>query len=272
MNQQFKNDIRVGIFVLGGLTLFATSILLLGGDKYFFRSTYPLKLNLKQAQGLVEGSQVSLSGVDVGLVEKIEFRSDLKLDITILVDKNFSSKITQSSVASVKTQGALGDKFLFIEPGSQDLPPLKSGDYLKVNEGGDLLDLISDRGSEISHLFEAIKEVHYLIKSFNDNNRTALIMENLVSSSDNLNKLLLDSRKILSDLQSENNQSSDLKRTLQNLASISEKLDSGQGTLGAIINDPTIHEKLISFIGDSPRSKFLKPLIRETATSTKSNQ
>jgi phospholipid/cholesterol/gamma-HCH transport system substrate-binding protein len=259
-----KNEIRVGLFVAGGLALLLTSILLLGGDKYFFRNTYQLRTQMNHVQGLVEGSVVSLSGINIGVVKKMTFTSDSKLDLSLQLDRDFSDRITESSVASIRTQGALGDKFIYIEPGPAGKRPLKDGEHIAADLSGDIFDLIKEKGSELGHLVDVIREVHILLKGLNDENRATVLMSNMVSSSENLNKLLLDARGAIQDIRGEKSEKGGIKLAVNYLVNILEKVDSGKGTLGEIINNPSIHERLISLLGDSPRNKFLKPLIRES--------
>lgn len=283
-------EIRVGLFVASGLGLFLFSILLLGGDRYFFRSTYQLHIQMDQVQGLVEGSGVSLSGIGVGLIKKIRFLPDSKIDLVIDIDREFAPLITEGSLASVRTQGALGDKFIYIEPGPHQNRPLRDGEYMTADLSGDIIDLIKDKGPELSHLVDAAKELHLLTQSLNEGHRINVLMSNLVTASDHLNQLLVEGRKVIQDLRGEsahhssnhamdNKTASDkepknnisepgLRQVIQHLARILQKIDNGEGSLGALINDPSFHQRLTSMLGDSPRNKFLKPLIRQSVPET----
>ncbi|MCB0365209.1 MAG: MCE family protein [Bdellovibrionaceae bacterium] len=267
MESTFKDEIRVGLFVTGGLALLLTSILMLGGDRLLFKSTYNLHVKMEQVQGLTQGSVVSLSGVDVGHIKEITFTPDSKLELVLDIDRDFAVRITDGSRASVRTQGALGDKYIYIEPGPTDTHSLKDGDYLLADESGDIIDMIKEKGPELGHLVDAIKEVHFLIRSLNEGNRGAKLMANLVNSSENLNHLLVESRLAVKDLRGGERDNKNLREAMVHLASILEKVDKGQGTLGAIINDPSVHERLMSLLGESPRNKYLKPLIRDTIQS-----
>jgi phospholipid/cholesterol/gamma-HCH transport system substrate-binding protein len=48
------------------------------------------------------------------------------------------------------------------------------------------------------------------------------------------------------------------------MSSIFEKIDNGQGTLGGLVNDPTIHDDLKTILGGAKRSTILKYIIRQT--------
>lgn len=54
----------------------------------------------------------------------------------------------------------------------------------------------------------------------------------------------------------------DLKDTIANLKSISRKIDQGEGTMGSIINDPLLYDKINSILGEAERSKFVRATIK----------
>ena len=166
-------EFRVGLFVITGLILFVLSLFLLGGDNYLFTSYYRINAKFQEVQGLREGSIVSLSGIKVGNVTKIQFNSnESSLNLALDINENFRDRIREGSQASVRTQGALGDKYIFIEPSGLDRPVLSEGGFLDTSSSGDLLSTIADRGSEIDKVFEILKELHLLLERINGENRS----------------------------------------------------------------------------------------------------
>ena len=63
-------------------------------------------------------------------------------------------------------------------------------------------------------------------------------------------------------------QKATLTKSLVHLSSILEKVDSGQGTLGGLINDPSIHSRLKEMIGANKRSSEMSGLVRKTIQSS----
>lgn len=256
METTLSHEIKVGIFALAGIVLFCLSILLLGGDKFFFSQSYVLKVRMPQVQGLAKGSVVSLSGVSIGNVDKIDFvHGSNEVEVTLTVQKSAQAKITEGSQASVKTQGALGDKYVYIDPGPIDATPLKDGAILPMDKTPDFLDIISSKGAEIGEIVDVIKEVKLLFANINRDGRSAKLMTNLVEGTNELAKFLTEGRETFKLLRTE---------AVVPMASVMKKLDGGQGTLGALINDASLHNRLMGMLGEAPRNKFLKPLIRDS--------
>lgn len=248
MESNTLQEMKVGIFVAIGTIALAISIIMFGGDSLFFTRTYNLRAVLKDVQGLAPGSIVSLSGLTVGNVKKIQFEPKTSaLEVEMDIEYRHRDRITTDAVASVRTQGALGDRYIYIEPNAMQGEVLKDGDLLKTSEKGDLFDVINEKGSELTRVLEIVKEFHILMKNINHNNRSGQLMDSMIGAAEGMQKM-----------------SNDTRQTVTKLNSILAKIDRGDGTLGALINDPSLHNRLMSMFGESPRNQFLKPLIRQS--------
>ncbi len=256
METTVSHQVKVGVFVIIGLILFCVSVILLGGDRFFLTRAYSLKVRMPQIQGLVKGSVVSLIGVPVGNIEKVDFvGGSNEVELTLSIQQSVQSRITEGSLAMVKTQGALGDKYVYIEPGPTTGKALADGAILETDKTPDFLDIIASKGAEMGEIVEVIKEVRVLMANINHEGRSAKLMGNLVETTGEMSKLMVEARETFKSMRNE---------TMVPLASVMKKLDRGQGTLGALINDPTIYNRLSTMLGEAPRNKFLKPLIRES--------
>ena len=248
MEVTLSKEIKVGLFAALGLLAFLASIILLGGDLVFFKSTYTLLVLFEDVQGLSRGSVVSLEGVPVGNIHSMQFvGQSKKIEVRMDIDSEFKTRITAGSVASVKTQGALGDKYIYIQSGPLDATPLADNAMVETSDEGDFLDMITKKGAEFSQVLDAFKEVKELVHSMNAENRTAHLMQNLVADTQELKDVL-----------------DGAKKPIGKLDNILTKIDRGDGTLGALINDPTLHNKLLQLFGGNTRNKFLTPMIRES--------
>lgn len=257
-------DVRVGVFVSVGLALLMLAILLLGGGKALFSKQYPLRAQFYNVQGLNPGSIVSFSGIPVGNIsEMYPVEGSNLVEVLFEVENAFQNRITSSSQVEVRTQGALGDKYLYIIPGDLNDPHLEPGDLIQPKEEGDILDALAKGGEGITNLFDVFAEVKVLLQNLNANNGSAELMRNLVASSQELESALRELRILVKGVQGDGDKEG-LAQAIERFASILKKMDEGQGTLGALINDPTIHGQLTKILGESPRNQYLKPLIRAT--------
>jgi len=120
--KKYTLETGVGIFVVLGLICigymtFNLGRLNLGND------TYPLVAKFSSVAGLRKDNPVKILGIEVGRVDKISMdQENLKAVVEIKVKKDI--KIYDDAIASIKTEGLIGDKYLSIDPGG-------AGDLLK---------------------------------------------------------------------------------------------------------------------------------------------
>lgn len=265
MEGQMSSQIKVGAFVVVGIIVFCFSVIFFGGDKIFLTSTIEIKARFPQVQGLGKGSVVSLAGLPVGNVGKIEFEPGAKkLLVTLDINQDFQNRITQGATAAVKTQGALGDRYVFIEPGPLDAQPIADGEFIEVSDEGDFLDVITEKTKDLSNVVDVVNETHILLKALNHDGRSALFMSEMVETTKEMKVFLREARYLVKDIRGSNEKDAKLKQSLTHLSNILEKVDRGEGSLGALINDPSLHERLVGILGERPRNRFLKPLIRDS--------
>lgn len=262
MESHTNTQLKVGIFLAIGIIFILGSIFFLGADKALFTSYVRVHAHFDQVQGLSVGSVVSLSGVTVGNVEEITFLPEINsLDVKMRINENYIDRIRQGSEVEIRTQGALGDKYVFIIPGDPRGAVVKEGDTLQVAKATDLLGIISERGSEANKIFDIINELHKVTHALNSENRLGRIMGNLETASTNLSQTSKETQKFMSDV-SGHGGGEKLAKSIDKLDAILTKIDKGQGTLGALINDPSVHNQLKSVLGGSTRKNNIKSLLR----------
>lgn len=243
------SDVKVGVFVFIGIVTFVATITILGANQFLFKEQIQLKTQFIEAQGLGEGSLVSLAGIPIGYVSTLEIADNSSSVVVHMdIDQSYQKQLTTAAIATLKTQGALGDRYVYITP-KREGEVLSSGDFIAADHRPDFLDAISERTNDFDNIGEVIRELSVLMKSINEKDRSARLMESLASTSKNLDGLTSNPQ---------------LKKSLNHLNNILRKVDEGDGTLGRLINDPALHEKILQLMGDSPRNRYLKPLIQNS--------
>lgn len=269
MEASISHQIKVGIFIALGCLVVLGSIFFLGADKALFTTYIRLNAHFEQVQGLAPGSVVSLSGINVGNVEKIDFISETNsLNVVLKVNEKFMGRITKGSTVEIKTQGALGDKYVFIYPGPVNEAPLKEGSILPVAKPTDLIGVVSERGNEFGKIFDMISDMEKLTAKVTADDKIPSLIHNLELAS----RLLVGaSQRADTLLQSVNTRETGerLHQAAERLENIMRKIDSGQGSLGAIINDPTLHMQLKALLGGEKKKESVKKLLRTSIQESK---
>ena len=138
--EKAKLELVVGIFVLAGIACLAYLSIKLGKLELIGGDVYEVVAQFDTATGLKAGASIEIAGVEVGRVKDITLRDD-RAAVSLAV--NNSVKLYSDTIASIKTRGIIGEKFLALSPGGGG-DPLKPGDTIRDTESGlDLEELVS---------------------------------------------------------------------------------------------------------------------------------
>jgi phospholipid/cholesterol/gamma-HCH transport system substrate-binding protein len=186
---------RLGAFIVTTLAILAVGTFIIGNKQYLFTSTYRLKAQFSNVVGLDVGAGVRVGGVHRGTVYSIELphRPSDKITVVMDLDSSTSDIIKQDSVASIETEGLLGNKYMAISFGSAGAANVHDGDAIASHPPLAMSDLLKKTDGILDSSQEALK---------NTTQATA------------------------------------------HLSSISAKIDQGQGTVGALINDKKLYGDL----------------------------
>jgi phospholipid/cholesterol/gamma-HCH transport system substrate-binding protein len=140
MSQAF----RLGLFIVAGLAALAAGVFFIGSGKSLFQSTYRVKAEFQNVVGLSEGAGVRVGGLHQGTVRQIQLpnRPDGKMIVIMDLDKPTRDVLKTDSVASIKSEGLIGDKYVEISFGSDGAAPLKDGDTIPSQASLDVSDLV----------------------------------------------------------------------------------------------------------------------------------
>ncbi len=124
---------RLGLFIVTTLLILATGVFLIGEKRFSFRRTYRLEAEFQNVAGLDNGADVRVGGIHLGTVKYISLPSGPSGKLTVVMDMADSTKniIRQDSVATIKTEGLLGDKYVEVSFGSEKAGAIESGETIK---------------------------------------------------------------------------------------------------------------------------------------------
>ena len=134
-------ETSVGIFVLLGLVCVGYLTIKLGKMELVGDNNYPIYARFQSVSGLKKGSHVEIAGVKIGTIDSISLDKDNKAIVKMKIEKGLV--LSDDVIASVKTSGIIGDKFIKISPGGSDTL-LKPGETITETVSAlDLEELVS---------------------------------------------------------------------------------------------------------------------------------
>jgi phospholipid/cholesterol/gamma-HCH transport system substrate-binding protein len=186
---------RLGAFIVAALAILVAGVFLIGNKQYLFSPTYRVKAQFNNVAGLSAGADVQVGGVHSGTVHGIELPHSPGGKVTVVMDLDNSTHeiIKQNSVASIETEGLLGNQYVAISFGSDGQPEVKNGDTIQSLPPLIMADMLKTASGILDSSQEAVK--------------------NATLATAHLN-------------------------------SVTAKIDSGQGTVGALVNDKELYANL----------------------------
>lgn len=233
MENRTINNIKLGIFVMTGVFLLILSLYILGKNRNLFGARFELKTHFENVNGLVPGNNVRYSGIDIGSVSRVLLVNDTLIEVAMSIDKKMKNIIRRNALASLGTDGLIGNRVINIAPGTGRAPLVTEGDLLPSRE-------------EIN--------TQVMLQTFSrTNDNVALITEELRNTVHRINTSaqlaeLLDDRTISANLKAafaHLNKATEKASSLMTEASATLALAAeGNGPLATLLTDTTLSKEL----------------------------
>ena len=133
-----SNQVRLGLFVLVGVGCLLAVLYLLGRQQNLFQSSLPVQADFRDVSGLLTGNNVRLGGITVGTVKKITIVNDTTVRVTMNLNQDVQPILRRNAVASIGTDGLVGNTIINLTAGPGSGPPVQAGDVLATREQNNL--------------------------------------------------------------------------------------------------------------------------------------
>lgn len=206
-HQEYKQNLKLGAFIIGGIVIFLSAIFYLGSQNNYFNKTYMVSAIFKNVEGLKEGDNVWLSGVKIGTIKNVQIISEGKVIVKLSLKDKQNEFIKKDATAFIGSDGLIGNKIVIIRPGSN----------AKIIENGDTINSYSP--TDTQELFNIAKEVGTNTRSITDDLK--LISSRLSKGEGVFGELLHDGQI-----------SSDLRAAILSLKSAGDNTNKATAELG----------------------------------------
>jgi phospholipid/cholesterol/gamma-HCH transport system substrate-binding protein len=201
-----------------------------------------------------------MSGVDVGRVlrKTLPPPGEKGVLISFSVEGRYRDRLRSSLKAEISSAGMLGDKTLVLLEGEGGELLQDDGRVSSQEEAG-LQGYLEKGGQALENIRELTQNMSLIFKGGKTGKRVDEILDNMVTASENLKK------------NTQGDWGKKLDQSLTRLDSVLAKVDKGEGTLGALVNDASLHEDLRVLLGGAKRSNLIRFLVN-TAIKNKENK
>jgi len=212
-----SNEQKVGLFFLVGIVLVVLAIEVTVGTGLLSKGYY-LYVKYPSVEGLRSGDTVQVAGVKFGKVDAVTLQPD---GVRVKLRLDADAMVRHDAIARLDYQALSGTRFISISLGTPSAPVLKDGDTIEGEVPPGITKMI-DELQGVAHSVESLAD------SLNENQDRVL---------KNVNALIEDNRATL-------------HQALENLDSITAKLDHGDGTMAKLLNDSTLYDRVTSVMTD----------------------
>ncbi len=135
---------RLGVFIVAMLLIFTAGVYWIGSKQFLFSSTYRLNAEFTNVAGLNGGAEVRVGGIHEGTVEQIQLpvRPDEKVRVVMALARATREVVKKDSVATIRSDGLVGDKFVEVSFGSDQAPKVSNADTIQGEPPLQLSDLM----------------------------------------------------------------------------------------------------------------------------------
>jgi phospholipid/cholesterol/gamma-HCH transport system substrate-binding protein len=252
MNMKRTTVVRWGNLKVGALISIVVAVMFWasfsGGGTSIFDSKGKFICYFENVSGLVNGSPVWMSGVEVGNVKSVDFVSlDAKRQVKVVcrVKKSVWNKLTDEARVQLGTIGFLGDKYVEIIPGTDGGEAIAEMDLIQTLDAGSAEALFKEGELAITDVRHTINNLDTMLSRMNRGDGTL----GKIATDDEMYVQFTEVLTNLADLTAalQKNQErliSSIESTSTSLSSLSEKVDQNKGTLGRLVNDPKLYDNL----------------------------
>jgi phospholipid/cholesterol/gamma-HCH transport system substrate-binding protein len=166
----------VGVFVIVGFALFTVGLFLIGNRHQAFAQHVDYYAEFTNLAGLSKGAKVQVGGMNAGQILDIGIPDSpsSRFRVKLRIDEKMHGLVRTDSVATIGTEGVVGDTFILIKPGSANAPAAAANATLRSKEPTDIADLLNQGKGVLSDVDDTVRTAHGLLTSVGANLNSTL--------------------------------------------------------------------------------------------------
>lgn len=239
MGKRTLDNTKLGIFVMMGLVFMVFSLYMIGRNRNLFGPTFTISASFYNVDGLTTGNNVRFSGIDVGTVQKIEIESDSTIRVLMIIDKGVKKFLKQNAIATIGTDGLMGNKLININSQAGYAPPLESGaiiQTLRPIETDDMLRTLNTTNDNIEIITQNLKSITQKLN--NSNSLWNLLADTIIAG---------DLTKAVASIRMASSHTVTFTKVAEGLL---QDVKRGEGLAGALVTDTVVFSQLKKSVTD----------------------
>ena len=253
-------ELRVGLFVLVGLSVLAAGIFYVTGSQ-ILGPKYRIKTYLPEVAGLANGAVVRVDGVEVGNVQSIKLLPrtagkamdhNKNIEVVMRVDRKFQTDILTDSMASLRTEGLLGNRYVTITRGLTGAP-IPDGGIIPgaeekamsevVERSADVLGNLQALSTDVRELIAGVQQGRGSLGKMLTDDQAYNHMTSMLAKGDAMMTGIRNGEGSLGKLVSSDELYTKVDKGVDSMNVMLADMRAGKGTLGKLIYDPSLYDQ-----------------------------
>ncbi|HWB92684.1 MAG TPA: MlaD family protein [Puia sp.] len=227
------NNIKLGLLVLAGAALLIVTLYIIGKNENYFGSHFELRTRFENAQGLMAGNNVRFSGLQAGTVRSIRVIDDTTIEAVLLIDAAMRPYIHKNALASIGTEGLIGNKVVNILPTPKPAPLAEDGDLLPTRNQVNTDEMLRTLDQTNENIAGITRDLRLTITRINESSALWSLLNdrrlaaNATASMEHVRRATIEA-----------------EQTLHDLHTLTTAVREGKGSVGALLTDTTFEHHL----------------------------
>jgi phospholipid/cholesterol/gamma-HCH transport system substrate-binding protein len=240
------SELKIGVLTIIAFVIASLTIFLLTGGRGFFWQRYNLKTRFGNVAGLKPGSPVRVAGVEIGSVKAVDLVGD-KVDVSLEVNKEYRTRITDRSTATLGSVSLLGESAVDISPSTSGTP-IPDWGYVPPGRTSASLSEISDRAGqgidELTALVGDVRRGKGTVGKLMTDDQLYAELNRFVATAGTLTRELQEGRGTLGRLLKDPKAAQSLEASMDNIEEMTRRINAGEGSIGRLLKDDAFAQSL----------------------------
>ena len=242
------SELKIGVVSLFAFVITSVLIFMISGSGGFFWQRYSIKTVFTDIEGLKVGAPVRVAGVEIGSVKEMDFNGD-KVEVTMQVNKEQRSRITDQSRASLGSVSLLGEAAVDITANSHGAPVPEWG-YVTSGPAPGSLTTAADAATrsleQTNVLLENVNQGRGTLGKLATDDTLYQQLNEFVASAEAVTRSINSGRGTLGRLANNPAAAKSLEASLENLQMVTARIRNGEGSLGQLLNNDALSKSVTS--------------------------
>ena len=233
----------IGLFLIAGIGLFTAILFLIGNRHDVFGEHVDFYADFSDVDGLPRGAQVRVAGIEAGEVKRIEIPSSpaSKFRLKLQVRRNARGMVRTDSLVSIRTEGVVGDKYIFIREGTSAAAEAPAGATLPSKEPFDLGAALEKASGLLDNVQGTVTDLH---------GRLDVALDSVTRTVNHVDGVVTVVKPDIKRM------ASNAGRITDTINAIVSDLNAGRGPAGLLLKDETTRKQLQATLSNAQQATF----------------